>query len=192
MLISGTIMAIDPSSTCTGYAVLAGLAPQDLLDAGRIVGSSGVSACAWVSPAARDWYGRVELAACVRVASMMRDLSDVLSEWRPETIVVEVPSGKIGTGAKRGARGSLTTYGLAAGAIWEWSRRAIPAGRVLAVTERMWTRSAGSKRRRQLMVRAIYANRYDRSRDPGGDVADAVGLGRWFLEVGHLAFLADG
>lgn len=177
------LLGIDPSSTCTGYAVLTGLAPHELIDAGRIRPSDAKALWDEVPATVRPhWLGK-DLAAMRRVESMLTDVSSIIAEHTPDLVIVEIPSGKIGTGAKNRARGSLTTYGYAAGVICERCRWAVsfatPTGFVVPVTERQWTAGQGAKDKRQAAIAAHYCGIYDSSRDTGGDVADAIGLARW-------------
>lgn len=177
------VLALDPSSTCTGYAVLEGLAPGGLLEGGlmrpgaskRVVGVSDEAGVADVAA----WLGSRELAACRRVVETLCDLRELVERVKPDRVVIEVPSGKVGTGARRGASGSLTTYGMAAGAVWGLCRVMAP-GRVVPITERMWTVDAGSKSARVAEVLAVYGGRYEAGADSGMDTADAIGLGRWY------------
>jgi len=171
------ILALDPSSVCVGYAVLKGLRPDELLEAGRLRPGVGVS----TNPAAgmKAWC-RIERIGC--------ELSELLGTWgfvgaaatlETARIVIEVPSGRCGTGSRRGASSSLAVYGLAAGYVAGLCEAAMPGG-VRPVTEREWTPRTGGKDRRKIVVAALYKGRYQPKRDPGGDVADAVLLGRWW------------
>lgn len=175
------LLALDPSSSCTGYAVLEGLLPADLVEGGllkpsaskRVVGCSVEAGNAALS----SWMSRGELGAYRRVVETLEDVRGLVARVEPELVVVEVPSGKVGTGARRGAKGSLTTYGMAAGAVWSVCRELLPT---VPVTERVWTADAGSKAKRAALALSVYGRRYDAGQDPGGDTADAIGLGRWY------------
>jgi Holliday junction resolvasome RuvABC endonuclease subunit len=175
-----TILSIDPSSTCIGYAVVNSLESSGLVEAGRIKPSTGKDAVNYLHPKLARWLARKELSAMRRIESMSPDVFELIERVAPTVVAVEVPSGLFGTGAKRGARGSLTTYGLAAGRIYELCQHrseqiGIPC---LPITERMWTTGAGNKTRRLPNIVAIY-RQYDPSKDPGGDIADAIGIARW-------------
>jgi hypothetical protein len=179
------VLAIDPSSTCTGFAVLTGLGPADLVEVGLIRPSLSKAAQAAAEPGevVRAWNSRKELTALRRVLSVVRDVEEVVAEVAAGgelSVVVEIPSGLTGTGAKKGARGSLTTYGLAAGMVYQAARAALP-GQVFGVTERQWTAGAGSKEKRARSVVGLYAGRYRVADDEGLDGADAIGLGRWWV-----------
>jgi len=176
------IVGLDPSSRKTGYAVLSGLEPGDLIDGGLIRPSLKSSAMPGLLAAAvADMKHYTELAAFRRTLSMIGDIRAVVEEHWPAVCVVEVPSGKAGTGSKRGARGSLTTYGMAAGFI---AALCHPLGMhgTLPVSERTWTAGLGGERRRADLLVVLYQGRYDRATDPGCDVADAIGVARWALK----------
>lgn len=179
ILVKPVVLAIDPSSTCTGYALATGLDPAELIEAGRIQASDRrVDG----KDAVGDWLNRKELASMRRILSIIPDLDDVVNRYHPTQIVVETPSGKCGTGSKHGAKGSLTTYGMAAGVIVHACMRWCPW--TFPVTERQWTSRSGGKESRQLAIKLLYPNQYDPKRDPGGDVSDAVSLLRWWIEGG--------
>lgn len=180
------MLALDPSSSCTGYAVLEGLLPGELLEGGLLKPSD--SKYVWAGSAEASlsdvsaWLGSGELAAYRRVIETLEDVRELVERVKPDRVVLEVPSGKVGTGARRGARGSLTTYGMAAGAVWSVCRELAPGigAAVIPVTERQWTKDAGSKAKRVALVKSVYGRRYDASADDGMDTADAIGLGRWY------------
>lgn len=179
------VLAIDPSSTCTGYALLRGLGPADLVEVGLIRPSDAKAAQAVAEPSevVRAWNSCRELSALRRVLTVVADVEAVVAELAGDaavSVVVEIPSGLSGTGSRNGARGSLTTYGLAAGMVYQ-AARAVAPGRVYGVTERQWTAGAGSKEKRARGVVALYAGRYRVADDDGLDGADAIGLGRWWV-----------
>lgn len=176
------ILALDPSSTCVGYAVLAGLSPTELIDAGRLKPSMAADAIPDLPDWLRDHLRQPALKAAWRIAGLVRDAVDLVHEHHPTQIVVEIPSGLFGTGARHGARGSLTTYGLAAGAIWSVMDQQLP-GQVAPITERQWTPDRGAKGKAQLAIAAMYKG-YSMHADPGADVADAIGLARWWIGNG--------
>jgi len=174
------VLGIDPGSKVVGYGALTGLGPADVLDGGKLTPADDVPCLSTLPEAIRRHVQSPELAAYRRTVSLVVQVAGLIREVRATWVVVEIPSGLIGTGAKRGARGSLTTYGLAAGMILEACRFMGPA-KTVPVTERQWTAGRGNKRRRQQAIAAIYGRRYNASRDPGGDVADAIGIVRWWL-----------
>lgn len=179
------LLALDPSSSCTGYAVLVGLEPSALIDAGQCRPSLSKTALGDLPAWRRAHLWQDELTHVRKIRSICRDVADLIQEHEPESIVVEIASGKFGSGAKHGARGSLTTYGMAAWAVLAASERLRPDATV-EVTERQWIGGRGpgripsKKEHRQVLVQKLYPGRYDPTLDADADVADAIMLGRWW------------
>lgn len=173
------ILAFDPSSTCTGYAVLTGLARNQLIGAGRFFSEYKKNELPILPPWLSTHLMQPELKAAWRVAAMVRDAVDIIHEYKPQRIVVEIPSGRAGKGSKNGAKSSLSVYGMGAGAIWTAANLAAP-GIVAPVTELQWTPSRGDKYTAQIGIAALYPN-YDPQKDKGADTSDAIGLARWWI-----------
>lgn len=161
---STKLLALDPSSSRTGYAVGTGPARADLIDAGLLVPNGG--------------------AALRRLRQLRHDLINLLREHRPDAIVLEVPSGKV-HGYHRGGGAGLSIYGMAAGVAldvawhygWECRRRGIE---IKPVDANLWTRGVRKSHRQRCMAHD-YQGIYDPRRDPGGDTADALGLLQWWF-----------
>lgn len=178
------ILSLDPSSTCTGWAVLDDLSAAGLIDGGLIKPGSSK----YIDPGAPEadrpdlaaWYATPELRSSRRMIATLNDIGPLLGEYQPDRVVVEVPSGKAGSGSKRGAKGSLTTYGMAAGAVWAYCLSRLP-GKVAAVNERMWTIGQKNKQGRAYRHECLYPGKYRSELDKGLDLSDAIGLGRWYL-----------
>jgi hypothetical protein len=149
------LLAIDPSSTCVGYALFGGRA--SLYEFGRLLPRQGDR-------------------PMERIASLVADLEELWLEQRPRQVVIEVTSGKIA--GRLGRAQGLGVYGMAVGACWQLLRSLAGAQNVRAVTENEWTRSV-SKTRRLLTLELRIAG-YSRADDPGGDAGDAICLGEWF------------
>ena len=176
------VLSLDPSSRCTGWAVLDGLEPDELVDGGLIKPSASRTTKAG-SPEHQaqdlaDWYAGAELAAARRILETLEDVAALVPEYQPDRVLVEIPSGKAGTGSKKGAKSSLAVYGLAAGAVWACLRSA--GAKVVAITERQWT-PGSSKAGRGLTHEALYPGRYMTSVDAGLDLSDAIGMARWYF-----------
>ena len=157
------LLAIDPSSTRTGYAVMGG--PTELVDAG------------YLTPArAKDG---VEL----RIEAMVADLREVLQEYQPDHVVIEVPSGRKGRGYAAGGGARLATYGRAVGhferVVWD----VVGVDHVSSVTEREWTKRR-TPAQRAAFVRQCFPAQTTALEvsDKGHDVSDAIGIGLWWLE----------
>lgn len=154
------ILALDPSSTLTGYAVLADA--RTVLDVGLIRPN------------------RTRDAANERIRAMATDVLALIGEHRPDVVVVEDTSGKVGRrGRARGMNGAgLAVHGKAVG--WILSACESAGVRVEPVAENDWTRGV-RKATRQARVAAEFKGKYDPARDGGGDAADAIGLARWWF-----------
>lgn len=151
-----TQLSLDPSSTCTGYAVMTG--PDSLIDAGRLL------------PAKKN------APANERIESILKDLAALIKQYQPDRIIIEDTSGKVGKRHK-GSGAGLAVHGKAIGAVWQTCRRYIDG--VHCVCENEWTRGV-PKLKRQMIVAATFKG-YNATKDGGGDVSDAIGLGRWFF-----------
>lgn len=152
------ILALDPSSTRTGYAVMK--SPTEIVEAG------------YLRPL------RSKDAALTRILTIRSSLVELLHEHLPNKICIEIPSGKVGGGQRRGASASaMAIYGMAVGMVF-----ATCLGlrlRVKAVNEREWTRRMPKVRRNQLIAAQFPAYREQLNKDSGGDVGDAIGLALW-------------
>jgi|GEM_PF-1411600 len=176
------VLGIDPSSNAVGYALLCGLEQNDIVEAGIIKPSLRNSQVKHQCPEVDDWIKCDELKAFRRIIALVHDLENLMSGHKPTKVVIEIPSGKIGTGAKLGARGALTTYGFAAGVLYSAaSYHHRQHGWPIPVTERQWTAGSGNKKKRQQALALFYGGRYDPQQDKGGDASDAIGIARWWL-----------
>jgi hypothetical protein len=163
------IVSLDPSSTCTGYAVMETAHPVPrMIEAGRFRGKSKSS------PEAR-------------VLAMRGDLLALLEEARPQVVLVEMPLEKQHSRTE-GKRSGMAVWAGAAWAIWmaayDWAEArnleedGIPGRRVVPVSNTEWTRGM-SKQARRALVLATYPN-IDLTADTGGDTSDAIAmLLRW-------------
>jgi len=151
------LLAIDPSSTCTGYAIWR---DGHIAEIGRITPGR-----------TRDHY-------LDRVEAITGEVAALLVECAPQHAVIEVPSGRRGKGSERGATGHLAIYGVAVGAVLQ-TLRARPEVCLTCVDERTWTR--GRPQRQRVALAVATSPTYDPRQDPGADVADAIGLGLWWL-----------
>ncbi len=154
MSVRWPIISIDPSLTCVGYAVW--FAVDTCIDGGLIRPS------------------KPKAPASERVIEICDELHELVDQHKPAEVVVEIPSGKAGTGSKRGARSSLTLYGFAAGAVFGMLIRHPSTPLVVCYTERDWI--TASKDERQLTAAATVKG-YDPRLDPGQDLSDAICLG---------------
>ena len=160
------ILSLDPSSTCTGWAVLA--TGEQYLASGRLLPK-----IVKIEPKG--------LAPYYRIDAMCLELRKLLEEYRPCEVVMEWTSGK--RAGRLGQNVShLAIYGVAVGAIWReavnwtgyWTDRGIPCA-VTSYLENDWTRGKPKDHRIQL-ARMMFTRDYDPSKDAGGDEADALML----------------
>ena len=147
-----TVLAIDPSSTRTGYAVMADA--MTIIDAGLL------------KP------GKVKDPWLHRVRAMTIDLRGLLREVEPDIVLVEIPHKHNAPHHK-----NLAAYGFAAGAMW--AECFDHTEETHAVSAEVWT-GKKSKSARQLGIDLMYPS-YDPAKDKGGDIADAIGLARWWF-----------
>lgn len=177
-------LSLDPSSTCTGYAVLE-RADKGLrmIEAGKLRGKSATSATA-------------------RVLAMRKELLALLAEVEPEAVIVEMPIEKQYTRTK-GKRSSMAVWAGAAWALWVtavgWAEEtnaenisyADGGGLgddltriVYPISNTAWTKGT-DKELRKAQVKVVCPS-YDPADDEGGDVADAVALGMWWDQESRI------
>lgn len=157
------LVSIDPSSTCTGCAVFC-------LNTGELVEASKIK------PKASD-------DAISRVLSTTDDITELLSKYRPTEIVIEYVSQHVNINRHKGKGAGLAVYGFAVGAIWEttmeWWYQFTDISQPRLITPEQWTK--GKKKKDRIDIIAALYPMYNRKNDKGGDVADAIGLGEWWL-----------
>lgn len=154
-----TWLSLDPSSTRTGYAAWD---VDRMLEAGTLRPD------------------RVRDDVFVRINAMVRDLRGLVDGGdvgRVEVVVMEVPSGRVGRGARAGATGHLAIYGVAVGALW--ATCGAMGLEVVTTTERDWTRGVPARRRQAIVSASVRG--YDAGTDSGADVSDAIGIGQWWI-----------
>jgi len=166
---SNIILSLDPSSTIVGYAAVR--RTMAVVEAGVITpGSRGE-------------------ASYARVMGMCDDLEALLERLGPGTILVEWTRGKVGQRRHGGLGAGLAVYGTGVGAIGRqaqlWARGRAGC-EVVYVCENDWTRGV-PKEARQAALRSLVPE-YAGVEDPGGDIADALGLARWWLTEQMLLF----
>ena len=156
------ILAIDPSSTKTGFALLD--ESENLLEAGTLRPNKTTDAAEY------------------RIAAMCQDIENLLMISDPNIIVIEWTSGKVGKRRHKGSGAGLAVYGMAIGAIWRtaviWAAKRV-SKQVITIYENEWT-AGKSKTRRSELIKTLYPA-IDFSKDTGGDIADAIGLATWYI-----------
>ncbi len=162
------ILSLDPSSTCTGWAVM---------DYGEQYIASGFLSppTVQVEPTALEAYYRID--------AMCLSLRKLLDQYKPQEIVMEWTSGK--RAARLGQNVShLAIYGVAVGAIWReavnwtayWTDKGTPCA-VASYLENTWTK--GQPKGHRIQIAQAMFPQYDPERDSGGDEADAIMLNVW-------------
>ena len=157
------ILARDPSSTCTGYALLG--------DARRLV-EAGV-----LSPV------DAKAAPIVRIGLMMDQLAALIEEHKPERVIIEITSGKI-AGRLRGSGmdgAGLGVYGMGVGAMYAVARLAVGDDCVVPIEENRWTRQVGKGIRHRATAERFPKHRGAILKDH--NMADAIGLGVWWFDT---------
>jgi Holliday junction resolvasome RuvABC endonuclease subunit len=157
------LLSLDVSSTASGYAIF-GNGANDL-------GPFGV-----IKP-----RGRWE--AVERIKLIVDAVVTVLTTHHPASIVMEWNAGKAGHWTATGGRkvSGLAVLGQAQGAVWQAIRERGYA--VETVTEDEWTKRVKKEERAESIASQFseYRDYFAEGRDSGFDAADAIGLGRWFL-----------
>jgi Holliday junction resolvasome RuvABC endonuclease subunit len=151
------ILALDVSSSATGWAVLDGAKP--VLEAFDLI-----------RPPAR-------LDSVVRIDAMVARVGVIAEDYAPDAVVMEWSSGKVH--GRLGRIPGLAVLGQAQGAV----RAALRAAEwpVKTVSENDWTGGKSKARRSQLIACEFPAYGRWSGNDPGFDVADAIGIGCWWL-----------
>ncbi len=167
----GSILAIDPSSTCSGYA--------------------------WGYPFALGaqvyFAGRHQpkkrAKAADRIQLMCDFFANFIQEHEPSQIVIEAPSGKIHGRFSKTKMSALAIYGMAVGAIWATCRYCRPSLDVPThlINANEWT-AGKNKDARRIRAKALLST-YSKTQDPGGDTSDAICLLDWFCRDRELARL---
>ena len=176
---TGLIVGVDPSTKALGVAVLK-LAGGKLVDAQRITPPS--EATNYVD----------------RVAWMAKDMAETLWDYIPEVVVVEIPSKHVAKKRHKGAGAGLAIYGYAVGVIWQSCCNAIhqitytssDKMQIVGIDAQEWT-GGNSKASRARIIKAVYPE-YKIEADPGGDVADAIGLAKWWADGERLREVQKG
>jgi hypothetical protein len=171
-----TILSLDPSSTATGWALL------DL--AGRIVQGGIIKS------------DKLRNEPQFRIKSMAEEFRQLLNEFGPGIVIIEITSGKVGLNRHKGSGSGLSIYGMAVGYLWAvtdcWLRQ-LPAEQqgqtqIVPIRENLWCR--GISKADRIAAVACEFPEYNPADDPGGDLADAVSLGQWYLKE-HRARLVE-
>jgi len=160
------ILSIDPGSVRTGWALMK--PPEQLIKAGLLLPDKQTAPSEF------------------RIDAMCRSLWTLLNYWQPKTIIIEWTSGKVGKKRHHGGGAGLAVHGAATGALYRecvaWLRWQPPQNqletKVQVVRENVWTRQVPKADRQAAIAQMFPA--YSIKEDPGGDIADAIGLAIWY------------
>lgn len=157
------VLSIDPGSKRTGWTVLT--QREQLLQVSVLTGDKTTD------------------PAEFRIAAMCRGLRELLDEWQPGAVLIEWSSGHVGRQRHRGAGAGLVVYGIAIGALWQvvvaWARSCEPPAQVCCIEENLWTNRVPKEDHIAAIVQRFREYRIED--DPCGDIADAIGLGLWWV-----------
>lgn len=174
------VLGLDPSSTIVGYAFKE--CEQGVNYPGK-PGEKFISSVLIEAGLIRPDMKRVgEPQSFWRICTMREYLRGLLDEKRPKIILIEWTKGKVGRRRHRGDGAGLAVYGCGVGAIaTECMHWAIYNGcQVVPILENQWTRGV-PKADRAAAIASEYPQ-YDPTTDPGGDIADAIGIVDWWLK----------
>lgn len=158
---TGTLLAIDPSSTRTGYALLR-------LPGGSVIEAGSLS-------------GRRQDRAIGRAMDIGDEVARLVADVRPDTIVIETPGTHGGRSQSRRNTGGfgLALYGMAVGIIY---RAAWQTGvEVIPISAHEWPGGRSKQGRAVALAMINPAYRAVAAHDKGRDVADAIELGQWWI-----------
>jgi Holliday junction resolvasome RuvABC endonuclease subunit len=163
------LVSIDPSSTCTGYAVLDRSKSLKLVEAGRL-------------------RGKKDQDAIGRMFAMREQLLEVLSEFAPQVVIIEMVTEKQHT-REPGKKSGLPIWGEAAGLLCGAAMEhadLVNASLVEAshctiypISNIAWTRGK-NKDERQMLVLAMFPHQYNADSDSGQDMSDAIAMAIWY------------
>ena len=150
------LLSLDPSSTCTGYAVF---------DGRRIVESGCIRV-------------KQRCGAELRIANICNDVADLVADHAPLHIIVETPP-RTPRAARRSSI-TLPIYGWAVGAVWATCRECSEhAVGIHCIPGDEWI-GRQSKAQRLQRVRLLYKSLVLTEKDH--DAVDAIALGVWWLD----------
>lgn len=169
-----TLIAIDPSIKCTGVARFE---------------TDGLSSCFHIKPQQTrkgktiPAHERIEDLIC----NLGVEVSSIIHGYERVEFVVEITSGKTAGRLGKNVQG-LATYGMAVGQVVRFFKEEYGRDSVHEVYENDWTRGKGNKEYRRWACRhahPLYAE-HAYEIDKGGDIADAIMLGEWWLQRRRL------
>ncbi len=160
------LLAVDPSSTITGYAVWH-MATKYVEHRGTAKVSGSMS-------------------AIERIQAISKSLKGVAMARKITHAVIELPSGKVHARIRETSKGAgLSVYGMAAGYIFKMLVDLLGDENVYFYLDNEWTgngkcKTYGSKKQRQRLA-SLLDHDYHSAKDSGMDISDAICLGHYHL-----------
>lgn len=152
------LLSLDPSSTCTGYA---------LFKKGEL-GEFGL-----LKPSKRyDAWERIKI--------IVEDVRSLIRIHKCDRVIIEVGKKPHGSVRQQSMGAGLIVYGMALGAVCLAVAESLESGRCEHVDANAWTRK--KRKADRIAELAMYCPRYEPAKDPGGDAADAIDMGVWWLQ----------
>jgi hypothetical protein len=152
---AGPVVALDVSSKVMGRA---------LLGEGRVLDADVLKV-----PGTRDVFKRADW-----LVDRLPGLFPRVEGWAYPVVVMEYVSGMHGQATAVGVAAVAHAQGAVRQALRRWGLR------VEMVAENQWTRGLGNKAKRVAATRLAVPPLAEID-DPGGDAADAAGLGLWWV-----------
>ena len=156
------VLIVDPSSSRTGCVVATG--PMEI---------ERMELCRPASP---------DASALERARSMADDVAAIIRELHIGHVVIETPA--LHAYKYTGYSGhGLALYGLAVGIIIVRASEVIGWNNMTPVPADQWVPKRTTKKMRQLSIAAqfpAYREMMNAGKDPGADIADAIGLYLWW------------
>jgi Holliday junction resolvasome RuvABC endonuclease subunit len=164
------IVALDPSSTCLGFAAFIHRGGPFVIGNGNFISAGRIK------PRAAD-------PAQTRIDAITDRLLEHMEELRRQfysydiQVVIEISSGKVNKNRHGGGGAGLATYGDAVGSIRTALR--LKGYATHEIPENKWT-GGHSKDKRKRVAKTIFPL-YEPLKDKDGDIADAICLAYWFI-----------
>ncbi len=158
MIPAPVILCLDVSSSATGYAVFR---------------ASWLEGFGLIKP-------KQSRPALTRIDETVEDVIALLARWEVGRVVMEWSNGK--THGSIGKASGLSVLGAAQGAVRQAVReRFVP---VETIDQNLWTgsRKKATRARNVKLIYPEYARLHNEGGDKGLDVADAIGLGWWWIQ----------
>jgi len=153
------IIAIDPGSKVTGYAVIT--------ESGTLLGAGLIKPQKQTNP------------ADIRIAVICTEIDTLITTEEPDVVVLEWTTGKVGKNRHKGGGSGLAIYGIAIGAIWQTIRQIMNTRDIVLIDE-SWTR--GKPKEKRLAELELTCPAYKRKDDKGGDMGDAILLAQYYAK----------